>query len=194
MGTTPEMEKSLSRYFDGEMSEREKEKIEKMLAEDDELKARLKEMQRLGDLIRMPIQSAAGEVSFDGLWNKIEIEIERIENRPTLWQRVWVLFSELFTYHRYAFAGTIATIVLIITAALLFSTWRPNPEPSIDKSSLPTAAMISAFFDQLPGTINNAYVVTYEVERGIVVIDQEQNDEKQPLVIWHFDEDSGQKG
>lgn len=109
----------LERYHDGELSPREAEQVEQLLAESPEFQESLKKMSRIGDLLRLMNEEFVADASFEGFGERIEAGIRRAD-KPSLLERVRV-WSEEFLQHRrtvwvpaVAAAGVAAAILIAL--------------------------------------------------------------------------------
>lgn len=76
--STPQLDDDkLQRYFDDELPESEAEKIRRAIEESDEERARLQQLERLRELMRMAADDAAFDIGSDELYAKVREGIDR---------------------------------------------------------------------------------------------------------------------
>ena len=113
--------KFLEKYFDGEVTDKERILVEAHLQGCSSCRHELKSMEDLKAFIRTPVEEAVEKEDFPWVWQKIEKEI-RLQKKLTPWQsiRSWLDVSPLFK--RKVWIPAVATFValLLITAQIIF--------------------------------------------------------------------------
>lgn len=110
-------DKTLERYFDGELSKQGRKDTLELIQKSDASLAFLEKNQRLGDLIRLMDEEKTKGISFDGLSKRV-LEASR-QSAPTPWlERARVWFAEFFEHRRAIWIPAVA--VGAAAVALLF--------------------------------------------------------------------------
>ena len=124
--------KLLEKYFDQEVTDEERTRVEAHLLDCHACQDVLKSMEKLGDLVKVPVEEAVEKEDFPWVWQKIERGI-RSEERPTFWEtlRSWLQISPLFKRKVWISALAGVAIVLLITIPLLFKKTPSYPGPSV---------------------------------------------------------------
>jgi len=124
--------KLLEKYSDQEVTDEERSLVEAHLLDCHACQDALKSMEKLRDLVRAPVDEAAGKEDFPWVWQKIERGI-RIEERPTFWKtlRSWLQIALPFRRRVWVPALATVAIVLLITIPLLFKKTPSYPTPSV---------------------------------------------------------------
>jgi len=117
--------KLLEKYYDQEVTDEERSLVEAHLVDCPACQDVLKSMEKLGDLVKAPVEEAVEKEDFPWVWQKIERGI-RLEERSTFWKtlRSWLQISLSFRRRVWVPALATAVIVLLITIPLLF---KKNP-------------------------------------------------------------------
>ncbi len=122
----------LEKYFDQEVTEKERLLIEGHLQDCAACQDALKLMEELRALIKAPVEEAFQKEDFPWVWQKIERQI-RLQERRTWWQslRSWLDVSPLFK--RKVWIPVVATVVvlLFITAQIILKKTASYPEASV---------------------------------------------------------------
>lgn len=124
--------KLLEKYFDQEVTDKEKLLIEGHLQDCSACRDGLKSMKELRVLIKAPIEEALQKEDFPWVWQKIEKEI-RIQKKLTPWQslRSWLDFSPLFRRRVWIPAAATVVVLLFITAQIIFKKTPSYPGASV---------------------------------------------------------------
>ncbi len=154
--------KQLEKYFDGEVTERERALIEEHLSGCQTCQAELNSLKELHTLIAAPVDEAARREDFPWVWQKIERRIqtqekpswldslrERLGLSPLLRRRLWV---------------PALAVALLVMAVTIPSVLKKTPSPS--------AASVVVYVES---QTNN--VMVYETETGQETV----------AVIWLFE-------
>ena len=124
--------KLLERYFDQEVTDRERVLVEGHLHSCPACRDALKSLEELSTFIKVPVEAAIQKEDFPWVWQKIEREI-RLQKKLTWWQslRSWIDISPLF--RRKVWIPAVATVVvlLFITAQIIFKQTPSYAEASV---------------------------------------------------------------
>ena len=124
--------KLLERYFDQEVTDKERVLVEGHLHGCPACRDALKSLEGLSTIIKVPVEEAIQEEDFPWVWQKIEREI-RLQKKLTWWQslRSWIDISPLF--RRKVWIPAVATVVvlLFITAQIIFKKTPSYPDASV---------------------------------------------------------------
>jgi anti-sigma factor RsiW len=122
--------KLLEKYFDQEVTDKERSFVESHLQDCSNCQSELRSMGRLKDLVKAPIEEAVQEEDFHWVWQKVQRGIQ-LRERSNWWEslRSWLDLSPLFRKRvLIPVAATIAA--LLIAAQLLFKEFSSYPRPS----------------------------------------------------------------
>lgn len=124
--------KLLEKYFDQEVTNKERSLVEAHLLDCHACQDVLRSMEKLRDLVKAPVEEAVQKEDFQWIWQKIERGI-RLEERPTFWEtlRSWLQISPLFQRKVWIPAVAAVAIILLITVPLLFKKTPSYPSPSV---------------------------------------------------------------
>jgi anti-sigma factor RsiW len=113
--------KLLEKYFDQEVTDKEKLLVESHLQACPACLDVLRSMEELRTFIKVPVEAAAQEEDFPWVWQKIEREI-RSQRKPTWLQalRSWLDVSPLLKKKIWIPAVATLAVLLMITAQLIF--------------------------------------------------------------------------
>ena len=153
--------KLLEKYFDQEVTDKERLFVESHLQDCPACRDALTSMEELRTLIKIPIEKAAQKEDFPWVWQKIEREI-RLQEKLTWWQslRSWLDLSPLFKKKVWIPAVATAVVLLFVTAQIIF-----KKTPSYSGASV---------VEYVESETNN--VMVYDLEKSMVT------------VIWLFEE------
>ena len=153
--------KLLEKYFDREVTGKEKLLVEGHLQDCPACQETVRSMEELRTIIKIPIEEAAQEEDFPWVWQKIEREI-RLQEKRTFWPtlRSWLDLSPLMKRKVWIPAVAIALVVLLIAGQLIF-----NKTPSYSGLSV---------IEYAESQTNN--IMIYESEKG------------EMSVIWIFED------
>jgi len=117
--------KHLEKYFDQEVTDKERLLVEGHLQDCLACQDALKSMEELRTLIKVPVEEAAQKEDFPWVWQKIEREI-RLKEKQTWWQflRPWLDLSPLFKKKVWIPAVATIMVLLFITTQIYF---KKNP-------------------------------------------------------------------
>ncbi len=193
-----EMMKLLERYHDQEVSPEEAIRVEEMLTSQPEALDYLGALDEMAELARTAIDVDVAEVSFDGLWSRIETQIEATPTPVTqaaqvtpdsqgAWSKLSAWFGELFTEHKGAWvtAGATAAAVALVMAFFVDKPAERIIErqmvvvDSVDKIDPGSTVLVNhiegsntAIIWTLPQTEGNDQDPAEEDEEGIEIIEE----------------------
>lgn len=136
----PDKFKLLERYHDGQVSPEEAAAVESMLERDPEALDYLGSLDEMAELARMAVDESMAQVSFEGMWSRIETQIQahdqaaQVAARPQAEpQRGGLLawLKELFTEHKGAWITAGATAFAV--ALVMFAFGNQQPERVIER-------------------------------------------------------------
>ena len=124
--------KFLEKYFDQEVTEKERLLVEGHLQDCPACRDALKSMEELRTLIKVPVEEAVQKEDFPWVWQKIEREI-RLQEKLTWWQslRSWLDISPLFKKKVWIPAVATVAVLLFITAQIIFKETPSYPDASV---------------------------------------------------------------
>ncbi len=125
--------KLLEKYFDQEVTEKERLLVQGHLHDCPACRDALASMKELRALLKAPVEEAAQIEEFPWVWQKIEREIRSPKERLTWWQSLRSRFdvSPLFKRKVWIPAAATVVILLFITAQIIF-----NKTPSYSDASV----------------------------------------------------------
>jgi len=153
--------KLLEKYFDQEVTDKERLLVEGHLQDCPACQDALRSMEGLRTLIKIPVEEAIQKEDFPWVWQKIEREI-RLHEKLTWWQSVrsWLDVSPLFKKKVWIPAVATLVVFLFITSQIFF-----KKIPSYSGASV---------VEYVESETNN--VMVYDLEKAKVT------------VIWLFEE------
>jgi hypothetical protein len=124
--------KLLEKYFDQEVTDKERFLIEGHLQDCSACRDALKSMEELRALIEVPVEEALQKEDFPWVWQKIEKEI-RLQKKLTWWQslRSWLDVSPLFRRRVWIPAAATIVVLLFITAQIITKKTPSYPAASV---------------------------------------------------------------
>jgi len=124
--------KLLEKYFDQEVTNKERFFIESHLQNCLACQEALRSMEELRTLIKVPVEEAVQKEDFPWLWQKIERKI-RSQEELTWWQllRSWLDASPLFKKKVWIPAVVTVGVLLFITAQIFFKEIPSYPDSSV---------------------------------------------------------------
>ena len=124
--------KLLEKYFDREVTDKERSLVEGHLHGCPACRDALKSLEELSTYIRVPVEEAVQKEDFPWVWQKIEREI-RLQKKLTWWQslRTWIDASRLFKKKVWIPAVATVVVLLFITAQIIFRRTSSYPGPSV---------------------------------------------------------------
>ena len=127
----PFASKLLGKYFDGEATSEEKDRIEAHLHGCPSCRRDLHAMGRLRAAVEAPVEEALQKEEFQWVWQKIERKI-RLEERPTWQERVrgWLEAFRL-PQKRVLLPAAAAVVLLLIAGQVLFPKTPSYPGRSV---------------------------------------------------------------
>ena len=147
--------KLLEKYFDGEVTEKERSLVGEHLLDCPTCRNALKLMEGLREAIKSPVEEAVEKEDFPWVWEKIEREI-RLQEKPT-WReslRSWLDISPLFKRKVWIPAVAAMAILILVTAPILFKKTTSFSGPSV--------------VEYVESEVYN--VMVYESEKGKVTV------------------------
>lgn len=175
----------------------------------------------LTDVAHAAADEAAEAGRFESMWANIEAEITAPEQStataPGLWERLRTWWSEQMQQPVWIPAAA-AAATLVIILGLVIARQQPSvgsdaapgavasapveelppfAEPRLEPKAVADNTTIKPKVQprrrEAEGMVahNEAFIIDYEVDRGIVLIDQDPDEPDQPMVVWHIvDEDA----
>ena len=124
--------KLLEKYFDQEVTNKERFFVESHLQNCLACQEALRSMEELRTLIKVPVEEAVQKEDFPWLWQKIERKI-RSQEELTWWQllRSWLDASPLFKKKVWIPAVVTVGVLLFITAQIFFKEIPSYPDSSV---------------------------------------------------------------
>ena len=161
--------KLLEKYFDQEVTDKERLLVEGHLQDCPACQDALESMEELRTLIKVPVEEAVQKEDFPWVWQKIEKEI-RLHEKLTWWQslRSWLDLSPLFKKKVWIPAVATVVVLLFITGQIIF---KKTP-------SYPNASVV----EYIESETNNVMVYDLEKEK-VTVIWLFERSEKEPATI-----------
>ena len=168
----------LERYFDGESSRRDTERVEAHLAACPHCVAELASLKRTRGVLQGAMHQAAASVDFETVWRGIAPRLAG--PKPGLWERLGVAVREYFQAYRpvWVMAGAAAAIAALVAVPLLM------------KGS-PSAAPGTEVAKSQPKQSNECIIESIESANGTPMVQELPNQTK---VIWTFEEPEDQAG
>ena len=130
----------LERYHDNELRSSKVKEVEKLLSDSPDHQQSLREMARIGDLLRLMNEESQEAVSFDGFEHRVRAGIKTAQ-APGFAERLRIWTSEFFEHRQaiwipsVAVAGAAAAILLILPLFADQSGQLRHPSPS-DKGEI----------------------------------------------------------
>ena len=114
--------KLLEKYFDQEVTEKKRLLMEGHLQDCLACRNALRSMEELRTLIKVPVEEATQKENFPWVWQKIEREIRKGQEKLTWWQSLcsWLDVSPLFKKKVWIPAAATFVVLLFITAQIIF--------------------------------------------------------------------------
>jgi anti-sigma factor RsiW len=124
--------KVLERYFDHEVTDKERFFVEAHLQDCPACREALRSMEELRTLIKVRVEEAVQNESFPWVWQKIERGI-RLEEKPTFGETVrsWLQNSPFSQKKAWIPAVAAISIILLLTIPLLLEKTSSYPSPSV---------------------------------------------------------------
>jgi hypothetical protein len=124
--------KLLEKYFDREVTDREKLLVEGHLQDCSACRDSLTSMEGLRELIKSPVEEAVQQEDFPWVWQKIEREI-RLQKKGGWWQslRSWMDLSPLLKKKVWIPAAATVALLLFISTQVIFKKIPSYPEVSV---------------------------------------------------------------
>jgi hypothetical protein len=122
----------LEKYFDHEVTDRERFLVEDHLQGCPACRDALTSMEGLRTLIKVPVEEATQNEDLPWVWQKIEREI-RLQEKVSWWQslRSWLDLSPLFKKKIWIPAVATAVVFLLLTTQVIFKKTPSYSEASV---------------------------------------------------------------
>jgi anti-sigma factor RsiW len=122
----------LEKYFDQEVTDKEKLLVESHLQDCAACQDALKSMEKLRTLIKVPVEEALQKEDFPWVWQNIERKI-RLQEKQPWWQSIhsWLDISPLFKRKVWIPAVATAAVLLFITTQIIFKNTSSYPDASV---------------------------------------------------------------
>jgi anti-sigma factor RsiW len=122
----------LEKYFDQEVTDKERFLVEDHLQDCPACRDALKSMEELRTLMKVPVEEAVQKEDFPWVWQKIEREI-RSQKRQTWWQslRAWLDITPLFRRRVWIPAVATAVVLLVFSTQIIFKKTPSYPDVSV---------------------------------------------------------------
>ncbi len=176
----------LARYVDGEATGAETSDVERRLKSEPAFALAFQAMRRSGELMRIPVDRAVAEVSFEALWTRIERNLPANLPKPSPRAALWAKLSLVFTPPVLLAVGAAAAVAVYLAARSPSEVGAPpKPGPSI-VAATPIPAPVRDFEDLDPGA--EPFVVEEVRSEGNKTIFVSQPvEEGGATVIWVLD-------
>lgn len=202
-----DMDRELNLYLDERLSPEEAQAVEDRLARDPEYRRRLEEIARVPEAFAQVFAPTA-EPDFDALWSGIEARLDEeaapaTEAEPAGERSAWwhwffqplvglsvvtaiALFTVLVSYRSPAdgFGGVMNGPAAVATSADASSSMDPGRTARV--APTPRQGERRALVQEQRAPRVLAIVESYDVSRGVVVVNAPSGSSRQPLVIWHI--------
>ncbi len=124
--------KLLEKYFDQEVTDKERVLVEGHLHNCPACRDALKSLEELSTFIKVPVEEAAQKEDFPWVWQKIEREI-RLQKKLTWWQSLRSFIQVSPFFKRKVWIPAVATVVvlLFVTAQIIFEKTPSYPDASV---------------------------------------------------------------
>ena len=124
--------KLLERYFDREVTDKERVLVEGHVQGCPACRDALKSLEELSTFIKVSVEEAVQKEDFPWVWEKIEREI-RLQKKLTWWQslRSWIDISPLFKRKVWIPAVATVVVLLFITAQIIVRKIPSYPDVSV---------------------------------------------------------------
>ena len=204
--TETETKNLLMPYADGELSHDEAQAVEAALATHPALRGELDELRSIHAFARDAFEAPVADVQLDGVYDAVMARIAaedraaapavvREAESAGVWQRFTTWLGELVRFERpLALAGMAAAIVAVVVGATMFGGAPAGapvaPGAELAVKTTPGSRRAPEGEHKSNGR-NTAYVESWEVAKGKVIIDVNHEDPDQPMVLWHVVEDEG---
>jgi anti-sigma factor RsiW len=120
---------TLQRYFDGELPMQQAQAVQKHVEQSPEAQRRLRELARLGDLIRLAAAEAAHSVDSDALFSRVEAQIQE-QKQLGFGERLRLLSSEWSEHRRGVLVPMLGAAAAAAAALAIVLVPRQAAEPS----------------------------------------------------------------
>lgn len=123
----------LEKYFDQEATDNERLLVEGHLQDCPDCRNELRSMEELRTLMKFPVEQATRKEDFPWVWQKIEREIHRAQEKVTWWQslRSWLDVSPFFKRKVWIPAAATFVVLLLITAQIILKKTPSYSEASV---------------------------------------------------------------
>jgi anti-sigma factor RsiW len=202
-----DIDKELNLYLDERLSPEEARSVEERLERDPEYRRRFEALARVPEAFSQVFEPAE-EPDFDALWSGIEARLDEeaspeaasapVEERAPWWH--WLLQPVV--------GLAVVTAIGLITVWMVGHSYGPGPMPgpgartAVAVSDGQTVSPKDGEAERIAPVVPRgerrqlvqeqraprvlAIVESYDVSRGVVVVNAPSGSPKQPLVIWHI--------
>ena len=124
--------KLLEKYFDQEVTDKERVLVEGHLHGCPACRDALKSLEELSTYIKVPVEEAAQKEDFPWVWQKIEREI-RLQKQRTWWEslRSWLDITPLFRRKVWIPAVATAAVLLFFSTQIIFKKTLSYPDVTV---------------------------------------------------------------
>jgi len=131
--TCSPVSKLLEKYFDQEVTDNERVLVEGHLRDCADCQNALRSMEELRTLMKFPVEGAVREEDFPWVWQKIEREVRKGQEKLTWWQslRSWLDVPPLSKKKVWIPAAATFVVLLFITAQIIFKETPSSPSASV---------------------------------------------------------------
>jgi hypothetical protein len=153
--------KLMDKYFDREATDDERRRVEAHLPDCPSCRETLISMERIRDVVKIPVEGAVQKEDFEPVWYKIQRAI-RLQERPPFWERVKesIRNAPLLQRRKLIPVSAAVAVILLILGQIFLQKTPSYPDPSI--------------VEYVESNTNN--VMIYQQEKPMVT------------VIWLFEE------
>ena len=146
-------EKLLAKYYDGALSQKKAEQVEKLLENSPEHQEALQKMERMGDLLRLMNEESISDVSFAGFDKRVAIGVKQDE-KPGLMDRITLYLNEFFEHRRIVWvpATVVAAVALAVVIAVPFMSGKQDTQYMTDDQVRFTHANTHVYEESLPSS------------------------------------------
>lgn len=123
-------DETLQRYYDGELPVNQAQALQKLIEHSPDAQRRLRELSRLGDLIRMAAAQAARGVDADALFSRIESGIQE-QKRLGFGERLRLISSEWREHRRGILVPMLGAAAAAAAALAIVLVPRHAEEPGV---------------------------------------------------------------
>lgn len=120
------IEELLSAHFDGELSPKDRARLERELAEEPRLEERLRDHEALGGLLREGLERRADAIDFSAFTDEVMARLPATPAAPSFLERFQQAFRDFLVVRRFqAISLAAAAVLLLIVGPLLWDATSP---------------------------------------------------------------------